>query len=165
MLFDIAKRFTQSDATAQDCVQETFLTAHRKLATLQGQVHLRSWLRRVAINVALMQLRRSRRIEASWDAFSEAPDHSALMLKTPSSGDQLLERVAMRSLLRRSLAHLPESLRKIWVLHDVEGYTAKETALMLNTNPQNIRQQLHQARLRLRKIMELMLQPSPDIGL
>lgn len=132
---------------AEDLLQETFLTAHRRLETYRGDSALGTWLFRVATNVCIDHLR-SRGYR--WTKLvEELPEevHDSRRPKAAVLG------VVDRLDLERALAALPTGGRAIFVLHDVEGFEHKEIADMLGISDGTSKSQLHRARLRLRELL------------
>ncbi len=138
---------------AEDLMQEVFLQVFRKIDTYRGEAAFTTWLHRVAVNVALMRLRKKSRLAPSLGESSQAgdqPNHGREELadpNTPLAG--ALERLD----LERAMAQLPPGFRHAVLLHDVEGYGHAEIARMLGTTEGTSKSQLHKARLRLRDLL------------
>jgi RNA polymerase sigma-70 factor (ECF subfamily) len=154
-LLAVARRLLRSEQDAQDAVQDTFLSAFRALAGFDGQCQLATWLHRIAVNAALMRLRRSRRRpEASLDdllpAFDDTGHH--LISVEPWRADALavLERDEVRSAVRAAVDRLPDSHRTVLVLRDIEELSTEETARALGLSPNAVKVRLHRARQALR---------------
>src|SRR3990172_3145157 len=114
-VFAVVRRIAGDDETAQDYAQEAWIRAVRALPTFRGDARFSTWLHRIAVNSALQALRRSetrRRREAPFPA--EVP-------VGPRGGDTLLQRR-----LEQALDVLPDGMRQVLILHDVEGYTHEE---------------------------------------
>lgn len=132
---------------AEDLLQDTFLTAHRKLASYRGDSALGTWLFRVATNVCLDHLR-SRGYR--WSQFA---DELGDQVEDSSRPAGAVLGVVDRLDLERALASLPPGARTVFVLHDVEGFEHKEIAGMLGVTDGTSKSQLHRARLRLRDLL------------
>ena len=132
---------------AEDLLQETFLSAHRKLESYKGESALGTWLYRLATNLCIDHLRsRSGR----WAQMSEELD--ADVDAGPRTIGPVLG-VVDRLDLERALAALPAGARTVFVLHDVEGFEHREIADMLGVSDGTSKSQLHRARLRLRQLL------------
>jgi RNA polymerase sigma-70 factor (ECF subfamily) len=132
---------------AEDLLQETFLSAHRKIGSYKGESALGTWLFRLATNLCIDHLRsRSGR----WSQLTEGLDEG-LERAEPSAGPVL--GVIDRLDLERALAALPPGARTVFVLHDVEGFEHREIAEMLGVSDGTSKSQLHRARLRLRSLL------------
>ena len=142
-VFQIAYAILQNREDAEECAQETFLRAFRRLGSLRDPRRFRSWLGRIASRLALNRRRsRARRLvrETGWHAEGFGPDSPI----PPEAGD----RMAMRE-LRRSVDRLPEKYRAVLLLSAMEGMPSREVAGLLGIRPGTVRSRLHQARKRL----------------
>jgi RNA polymerase sigma-70 factor, ECF subfamily len=132
---------------AEDLLQDTFLSAHRKLGSYKGESALGTWLFRLATNLCIDHLRsRSNRWSQVTDGLDgEVDGHVA------SAGPVLgtLDRLD----LDRAIAELPDGARLVFVLHDVEGFEHREIADMLGVSDGTSKSQLHRARMRLRSLL------------
>lgn len=129
-------RMTGDPSRAEDCTQETFIRAWRKLGAFRGDCQFPAWLCRVAIRVVLSDRRsRARRPEA------DRP------FNDPGEPGRVARRSAVAALdLERAIQALPEGAREVFVLHHVEGFRHEEIARMLDVTPGTSKSQLHRAR-------------------
>ncbi|MCC7009275.1 MAG: RNA polymerase sigma factor [Acidobacteria bacterium] len=132
---------------AEDLLQETFLTAHRKLGSYRGDAALGTWLFRVATNVCLDHLRS--RGYRSGRLMDELPDEVQDERRPESAVLGVIDRLD----LERAVSALPPGARTVFVLHDVEGFEHREIAAMLDISEGTSKSQLHRARLRLRDLL------------
>ncbi len=161
-VYALCFRITRNTAEAEDLTQEVFLQLFRKVATFRGDSAFSTWLHRVAVNVALMHLRRKSLPQAPEPLESETPDGAK---KEIGATDETLAVTVDRILLQRSVNRLPPGYRVVFLLHDVEGYEHKEIAQMMRCSVGNSKSQLHKARLKLRSHLQIdrgrrSLQPS-----
>ena len=125
-------------ARAEDLVQDAFLQAWRMLPTWRGEAAFGTWLHRLAVNTALMDLR-ARRARPGLDG----DDEEALeALACADTGP----RAALGMDLRRAVADLPPRARAVLVLHDIEGWTHEEIGAALAMAVGSSKSQLHRAR-------------------
>jgi RNA polymerase sigma factor (sigma-70 family) len=118
-VYAAAYRILGVRADAEDVLQDVFVGLARALAGYQERGRLEAWLRRVAVRAALMRLRaRGRRRETPFADLHEPAEHAA---------DGTLDRVALQAALRT----LPEKLRIVFVLKEMEGYSHDEVAALL----------------------------------
>ncbi|MCD9087450.1 sigma-70 family RNA polymerase sigma factor [Stenotrophomonas sp. SY1] len=129
-------------ARAEDVLQETFIQAWRKLPQFRGESALGTWLHRLAVNTALMELRASAVFE-SLDAGESGMDVLAEMAAIPRCHATGLD-------LERALLTLPPRARAVLVLHDIEGWKHQEIATELQMAVGSSKAQLHRARSLLR---------------
>lgn len=136
----IALRLTGSAADADDVLQDVFVGLPEALRAYEVRVSFEGWLRRVAARTALMRLRRrDRRREEPLGVDAE-----------PSSrGGDAVDRVW----LERAIAALPDSLRAVFVLKEIEGYAHSDIAELLGIGIGASEVRLHRAKQQLRSIL------------
>jgi RNA polymerase sigma-70 factor (ECF subfamily) len=139
-------RMTRRRDVAEDCAQQTFIQAWRKLDAFEGRSHFGTWLHRIAVNQVLARAR-------SHETRDES-DEDALAMNTvfERSHD---DAVGDMMDLERALATLPEGSRYVVVLQTVYGYSHEEVAEMLGVAVGTCKAQLHRGRRLLRKRMGL----------
>jgi len=130
-------------ARAEDLAQEAFLRAWQALPQWRGEAAFGTWLHRLAVNVALMDLR-ARRVRPVLDG-----DDDAALEALPAGGPDDPQRghgPALELDLERAVAGLPPRARAVLVLHDVEGWTHQEIGAALGMATGSSKSQLHRAR-------------------
>ncbi len=139
-------------AEAEDLTQEAFLLLLRKIQTFRGESAFSTWLHRLAVNIVLMRLRKKTppivSIEMICDPNDEASAPSTLEPGTP---DLALDGTIDRINIERCVERLPAGFRKVFLLHDVQGYRHREIAKLLGRSVGDSKSQLHKARKRLRE--------------
>ena len=133
----IARLVGQAGARAEDLVQEAFVRAWQALPAFRFESAVSTWLHRLAVNTALMELR-SRR-SRPWP---EEDDEALESVATPDTAGQAM----LGRELERAVATLPPRARAVLVLHDVEGWKHEEIALELGMAVGSSKAQLHRAR-------------------
>lgn len=129
-------------ARAEDTLQETFIQAWRSLPGFRFESALGTWLHRMAVNAALMELRAN----AAFDSL-DAGEHGLRELADTAA----LERCHASGMdLERAVETLPPRARAVLVLHDIEGWTHHEIAQQLDMAVGSSKAQLHRARSLLR---------------
>ena len=151
---------------AEDAVQDTLLKAWRRLETFEGRSSLRAWLYRIATNACLDALdRRSRRILPTAitgpadPSTAPAPDDldtpwlqpiPDALLDLPADGTDpstvVIAREHIELAFIAAIQHLPGRQRAVLLLREVLGYSAAETAEILNTSPAAVNSALQRAR-------------------
>ena len=144
-VYRLAFRFAGDAAHAEDWVQETFIRAFQRLPEFRGEAAFGTWLRAIAVSVALNGLRSARRREGREVALEAAEQVAA---HAPSGLDP---RVAGR--LNAALEALPERARAVVVMHEMEGYAHAEIAASLGISEGNSKVILLRARQRLRELL------------
>ena len=138
----IARLVGQAGARAEDLVQEAFVRAWQALPAFRFESAVSTWLHRLAVNTALMELR-SRRGRPGMDEDEDALDS---LPTADTAGNAMLGRD-----LERAVATLPPRARAVLVLHDVEGWKHEEIAAELGMAVGSSKAQLHRARHLLRE--------------
>lgn len=136
---------------AEDWAQEAWVRAIRALPGFRGESRFTTWLHRIAVNSALHG-RRSRMRAAG----REAPMDDTHAVR-PAAENGLL-----RMKLERAMERLPPGMRKVLVLHDVEGYTHEEIGEMLGVAPGTCKSQLFKARARMRRLLTPAEEPAEE---
>lgn len=133
----IVRLVGQAGARAEDLTQEAFVRAWQALPTFRFESAVSTWLHRLAVNTALMELRARRSRPLADD------DEDALeTLSTPDTAG----RAVLGRDLERAVATLPPRARAVLVLHDVEGWKHEEIAEELGMAVGSSKAQLHRAR-------------------
>ncbi len=142
---------------AENVLQTTFIKACAALPEYTGAGSLRSWLYRIASNEGLMLLRQ-KRAHVGLDAVGEiGSEETTSQFKTISRWVIDPARSVLDGELRREIAkaitELPDPLRAVIVLRDIEQLSTEETAERLGISPSAVKVRLHRARLRLREAL------------
>jgi RNA polymerase sigma-70 factor, ECF subfamily len=158
-VYSICMRMTNNTAQAEDLTQDAFLQVFRKLSTFKGNSALSTWLYRIAVNTVLMHFRKKALKQISLD---EPSSQDAKQVRREyGSRDGRLSGSVDRITLTRAIKDLPAGYRRIFLLHEVEGYEHQEIAKLLDCSVGNSKSQLHKAKLRIR---EFLATPGQDIG-
>lgn len=153
-VFRMAKQITQNDEDAEDVLQETFLKAYSHLDDFQGNSKFYTWLVRIAVNEALMKLRKRRSdrtvpldepIDTGED---ELPREIAVWEENP---EETYSREELAAILDQAVQSLKPTYRTVFVLRDIEGLSIEETAEALNLSISAVKSRLLRARLQLRE--------------
>jgi RNA polymerase sigma-70 factor (ECF subfamily) len=153
-IFRIAQHITQNREDAEDVVQDAFLKSYENLAGFQEQSKFYTWLVRIAVNEALMRLRR-RRPERMVSLDEEVKTEDDTMPREVAdwspNPEQLYTQSELRDILTKTIQGLPSSFRTVFVLRDVEGLSTEETAEALELSIPAVKSRLLRARLQLRE--------------
>lgn len=146
-----------NEADAEEAAQEAMLKAYRNLSGFRQDSTFRTWLTRIAVNEALMRLRKERRHclesldeprsdEDGEYASRDIPDLRYIPL-------QALERKQLRRILVEAINSLPPNYRVVVVLRDIEHLSIAETAEALRVSELTVKTRLLRGRLRLREAL------------
>jgi len=157
-MFAAARRILGSDEDAAEAVQEAFLSAFKAIDRFQGDSRIGTWLHRIAINAALMRLRKRRRREGSIEdllpAYTETGGFAAMPDPWSEEVDARLLREEARDQVRARIDELPENYRVALLLRDIEGYTNEELAEALGVTVNAAKIRVHRARQALRTLLD-----------
>lgn len=135
-VFALAYRLTGDQALAEDLTQEAFLRAFDKLDTFRGDAALSTWLHSLTTRTVLSGLRKVKRLR----------QHEAVMDELPERNDRPRPDAELRLLLDDAIDTLPDELRTVFLMHDLEGYKHREIAAGLDISPGTSKSRLHRAR-------------------
>lgn len=134
-VYGLCLRMTGNTGEAEDCAQEAFIQAWNKLDRFRGDSAFGTWLHRVAVNVVLGRMRKSKREQDRIRAVSDvAPPRETL-----ADDGELRD-------LEQAINELPSGARHVFVLHAVYGYSHGETGDMLGIAEGTSKAQLSRAR-------------------
>jgi len=153
-VFRIAQHITQNREDAEDVVQDAFLKAYGNLGQFQGQSKFYTWLVRIAVNEALMRLRRrrpERMVSLDEDVKTEEDSMPREVADWSPNPEQQYSQAELRDILGKTIQGLPPSFRTVFVLRYVEGVYTEETAEALGLSIPAVKSRLLRARLQLRE--------------
>src|SRR3954453_3918835 len=153
-VFRIANHITQNREDAEDVVQDAFLKAYQNLGQFQGQSKFYTWLVRIAVNEALMRLRRrrpERMVSLDEDIKTDEDSMPREVADWAPNPEQLYTQGELKDILGKTIQGLPPSFRTVFVLRDVEGLSTEETADALDLSIPAVKSRLLRARLQLRE--------------
>ena len=155
-IYRLTYNITQNREDAEDATQDAFLKSYQHLPDFQGDSRFYTWLVRIAVNEALMKLRRRRPNETSLDE-SIQTDEEVIPREIEDWGpkpDQRFEQTELQNILARSIAQLDPPYRIVFQLRDIEELSTEETAQLLGLSVPAVKSRLLRARLKLRHILD-----------
>ena len=153
-VFRIANHITQNREDAEDVVQDAFLKAYQKLDQFQGNSKFYTWLVRIAVNEALMKLRKrkaSKTVSIDEDVETDEGFVPREVTDWSPNPEQLYKQAELGDILEKTIQGLPSGFRTVFVLRDVEGLSTEETAEALGLSIPAVKSRLLRARLQLRE--------------
>jgi RNA polymerase sigma-70 factor (ECF subfamily) len=153
-VFRIAQHITQNREDAEDVVQDAFLKAYENLPQFQMQSKFYTWLVRIAVNEALMKLRRrrpERMVSLDEEVRTEEDSMPREIADWSPNPEQQYNQAELKDILGKTIQGLPPGFRTVFVLRDVEGLSTEETAEALNLSIPAVKSRLLRARLQLRE--------------
>jgi RNA polymerase sigma-70 factor (ECF subfamily) len=162
LVYSFSLKICRDQEKAEETLQDTFVNVFRKLRQFDGRSKFSTWLYRIVSNNCLMKQRRRKAEEVTVSideptGFHEGDDSEvggALAQTIPSWVDSPLDRMMtreLRVLLDEAIEKLPMDCRVVFVLRDIEGKSAEETARILGLSVPAVKSRLRRARVFLRE--------------
>ncbi|MGB9457014.1 MAG: sigma-70 family RNA polymerase sigma factor [Bryobacteraceae bacterium] len=153
-IFRLAQHVTQNREDAEDVLQETFLKAYEHLDQFQGTARFYTWIVRIAVNQALMKLRR-RRTDRSVSLDEAIDTGEDTIVREVAAWDenpeQKFSRAEFGQILDAAILGLEPAYRSVFVLRDIDELSTEETADALGLSIPAVKSRLLRARLQLRE--------------
>ncbi|MEJ2167775.1 MAG: sigma-70 family RNA polymerase sigma factor [Desulfobacterales bacterium] len=146
-IYNLCRYMLRDPRDAQDAAQDVFLKAYRALKDLRPDSSLYTWLYRIAVNTCLDYKRRSKR-----EALRNEPLAEDLPSDEPLP-EQRYESREVTEAIQLALQKLPEKLRAVIVLREIEGCSYEEIAQILRTSVGTVKSRISRAREELRRIL------------
>ncbi len=144
--YNIAYRMLNNHADAEDVVQDAFISAYRAKDRFRGDAAVTTWLYRIVVNAALMQLRKGRRPQQMAQA---NVDEVEIVDWSPGPEAETLNS-ELKEKLEEAIGLLSEDLRVAVVLRDIQELSNEEAAQVLDISIPAFKARLHRGRLQLR---------------
>jgi RNA polymerase sigma-70 factor, ECF subfamily len=157
-VYRVAIRMTGNEQDAEDVTQETFIKVVRALKGFEGRSKLSTWIYRIAMNEALMNLRRRKPFQNTVEIDAEGEDPQGENLQIVDWAQKPEEELLNdegRQKMDAAISHLPENLRSVFTLRDLQDLSIEETAGILGISIANVKTRLLRARLKLRQELSI----------
>jgi RNA polymerase sigma-70 factor (ECF subfamily) len=157
-LFRVARAVLGEDSEAEDVLQESYMSAYRKLDSFRGDSTLLTWMTSIVLNEARGRLRKRHHM-VGLEQIDAAPDDTHQVIQFPSkfgSEDPAVSaaRAQIRRLLEHAIDELPPAFRTVYMMREVEECSVEETASLLDIKPETVKTRLHRARRQLRASLQ-----------
>ncbi|WP_037573555.1 RNA polymerase sigma factor [Sporocytophaga myxococcoides] len=143
-LYRIARSIVGKDGDLEDIMQETYIKAYQNLAQFRKESQFSTWLTRILINNANATLLKKRNLSPLSTDTEDIIDHQ----KSP---DSALTNEELKYILENAIDNLPDNLRSVYVMREIEQLSIHETALNLDISEENVKTRLHRAKSFLRE--------------
>lgn len=162
--FRLAFRITRNQEDAEDAQQEALLKAHRNLNQFEGRARFTTWISRIAINEALMCLRKRRTVvhvplEDALPEDDAAPVNFELHSNIQDP-EMAYSQKELRNLLTQAIAGLRPLHREVFLLRAVENLSVVETAKALQVSVSTVKTRMRRARRELKEILHNASKPA-----
>ncbi|HEX5745448.1 MAG TPA: RNA polymerase sigma factor [Archangium sp.] len=154
-VYRAVRALLRDEAEAEDVMQQAYVLAFTHLDQFKGSARFSTWLLRIAVNEALLHLRKRSRLVALDGGADDALEAGMKRLDRPTLDPE--RRTAERELVRlleTSIDALPASSRMVLMLREVDGLSTAETAEVLSVSEDVVKTRLHRARALLREEWE-----------
>jgi RNA polymerase sigma-70 factor (ECF subfamily) len=149
-LFRVARSIVRDESEAEDVMQQAYVNAYTHLSQFNGTAQFSTWLTRIAVHEALARVRRQGRYEALDD--DDNLDAELVMERTTTfDPERLASSGELRGLIEASIDRLPDGMREVFMLRDIEGLNTLETASCLDVSEDVVKTRLSRARATLRR--------------
>lgn len=154
-LYSAALRMTRNPADAEDVVQETFLKAYRGYDTFKEGTNLKAWLYRILTNAYINRYRKKQRRPSEVELGELQDVYLFRRLGEPSGARLSAEETVLDRFVdddvKRAVESLPDHFRMPVLLADVDGFSYKEIAEILDIPIGTVMSRLHRGRKALQK--------------
>lgn len=153
-MYRLAAGMLEDELEAEDVVQEAFLRLFEKVGAFEGRSQVGTWLYRTVHNASVDRLRKRKPGPAieGMDLSGDSPlPMPAVFVDWGAVPETELNQQELQKQLAQASAKLPESLRSVFQLRDVEELSTAEAAEVLGISPGAVKVRLHRARLQLRE--------------
>ncbi|HOE73505.1 MAG TPA: sigma-70 family RNA polymerase sigma factor [Deltaproteobacteria bacterium] len=151
-VYNLAYHLTRDAHAAEEIMQDVFLTVIAKIGTLTTEAYFSTWLYRVTTNAAYGYLRKEKKFSEQTPV-EDIDQEQYLDYDWSTLPDDVLLSEESKEVLRESIDSLPEAMRTVVVLKDVEGLKNEEIAETLGISVPAVKSRLHRGRLILRQLL------------
>ncbi len=145
-LFRVIRSYIHSDDDVMDILQDSYVKAYTKLGQFNNESSFSTWLIRIAINEALQQIRKNKRILVNYGRTERLENVFNLPDTNQMNPEKQTIRTETRALVEEAVDRLPEKYRVVFMLHQVEGLSNPEIAACLKLSDSNVKVRLHRAK-------------------
>jgi len=153
-IYRLALKMLGTEQDAEDVLQNTFMKALQSIGTFEGRSSLSTWLYRIAVNEALMLLRRQKPtipVAMEYEDDEDELQHPTQFTDWCCLPEEELLSDESKQHLDQAIRRLPERLQVVFLLRDIEGLSIRETSEALGLTETAVKTRLLRARLNLRE--------------
>lgn len=157
-VYRLGLRMTGNEQDAEDITQETFIKVIRALPEFEGRSQLATWIYRIAMNESLTSLRRRKPLDSTVEIDADEDEEEGgeiEIIDWAAQPEAELMNLEGKKELDLAIARLPENLRGVFTLRDLQGLSIEETSSVLGISIPNVKTRLLRARLKLRQDLSL----------
>ena len=157
----IARRYMRNEDDARDCFQEACLKVFKAVHNFEQRSSLKTWMHRIVVNECLMKIRKQHRggsQEVEFDERADQYDSYGFRLEPNwelgDSAESLLQDEQKRAFVLEAIDKLPDDFRNVLLLRDIQEYSTRESAELLEVSEAVVKTRLHRARGALKVYLE-----------
>lgn len=150
-VYNVVYRMMGNHHDAEEVVQEAFISAYRARDSFRGDAKPTTWLYRIAVNAALMRIRKDKRHKNVAVSDDERPDLPSN--DWADSPEAVVASTELGERIQAAITELPEDLRIAVILRDVQGLSNLEAAEVVDVSISAVKARLHRGRVALREIL------------
>jgi RNA polymerase sigma-70 factor (ECF subfamily) len=151
-VYNLAYHLTRDTSAAEEIMQDVFLTVISKIHTLENEAYFSTWLYRVTTNTAYGFLRKEKKF-SDQTSVEDIEQEKSTIYDWSTLPDDILLSEESSAVLRDSIDSLPESMRAVVIMKDVDGFKNEEIAQSLGLSVPAVKSRLHRGRLILRETL------------
>lgn len=164
-VFRLARNITGNHEDTEEIVQNAFFKAILSLSTFRGDSRFYTWLARIAVNEALMKIRSRRFREVPIDDAKDSQDGEKQTISRElqdwgPNPEQRYSQVELRRILETAISKLAPGYRIVFHLRDIEEFSCKEAAQILDLSLTTVKTRARRARLQLRDSLDVYFRPA-----
>ncbi|HMD08747.1 MAG TPA: sigma-70 family RNA polymerase sigma factor [Candidatus Acidoferrum sp.] len=161
-VYGMSFRILKNREDAEDNLQNVFCKAYGKIRQFEGNSQFSTWLVRIAINEALMMLRKRRPEAAAASADEEGtPDGNETRAELRDMRADPERQYLTKELATKALEALHPTLKYTFILQKREGWTSRELATAMEITPELVKSRIFRARIKLRQRLLALAKPEP----
>ncbi len=156
LVINTAYQYLKDYEDALDCSQEVFIKAYRNMASYRENSAFSTWIYQITKNQCIDMLRRNKTTNLSIEESMEDEDAPEIQLSAPESQQPENNAIRNRQIetVRRAIDQLPDKLREVCVMRDIQELSYQEISELLDIPEGTVKSRLNSARIKLRKILE-----------
>lgn len=155
-IYRLARGLLIDEGQAECVVQDTFMRLLTKPHLFDGRADISTWLYRVAYNLSMDMLRQGQKMVA-WDGEAESLPAPQVLFDWRQLPEAWLATADLHEQLDTAVSNLPEKLRAVFILREIEELSTEACAAVLDISPSAVKVRLHRARLQLRETLSAYL--------
>lgn len=161
-IYRLALKMLGDPQDAEDVLQNTFLKVLENIGNFEARSKLSTWVYRIAVNEALMILRKRKKqgtVSTDFESDDEEDVKPHTFIDWCCLPEDTLLDAEMRVYLDKAIQKLPEKLRLVFILRDIEGLSIRETSEVLGISEAAVKTRLLRARMQLRETLSVYYRP------